>query len=276
MSALPVATKLRLERLRVVLLEDSTFDADLVRTCLLAAYPNTELDVVHTEDEFVDRLVRGSVEIILCDYRLPGFNGSHALDVALAAAAGVPFIMVSGLIGEENAVEMMKQGATDYVSKSRLSRLPVVIERALREVADRRARGVAESRLVRADAQLARAEPALSDHAFFLLDAHGRVQMSNTAAHALLASTPTSPDWAGSSAVELLGADDPGGAGGAGGDALCRDALTHGQSSGARWIGRLEPTRFWGEYLLIPLFDGDGLHSGFSLIVRKASGAPAA
>ena len=273
MSALPVATQLRRERLRVVLLEDSTFDADLVRICLLAAYPNTELDVVHTEDEFVERLVRGSVEIILCDYRLPGFNGSHALDVALAAAAGVPFIMVSGLIGEENAVEMMKQGATDYVSKSRLSRLPVVIERALREVADRRARGVAESRLVRADAQLARAEPALSDHAFFLLDTHGRVQMSNAAAHVLLGSTPTSPDWAGSSAGELLGADEPGHAGA---DALCRDALTHGQSSGARWIGRLEPTRFWGEYLLIPVFDGDGLHSGFSLIVRKASGAPAA
>ena len=285
MSALPGDPNLRLARLRVVLLEDSSFDAALVRTCLLAAYPNTELDVVHTEDEFVERLVRDPVEIILCDYRLPGFNGANALDVALAAAPNVPFIMVSGLIGEENAVEMMKLGATDYVSKSRLSRLPVVIERALREVADRRARGFAESRLVRADAQLARAEPALSDHAFFLLDTHGLIQMSNAAAHALLASTPTAPGWANLSAGMLLSAGNGDGAlglasaagsGNAGSDRLCRDALTHGQSSGARWIGTASGTRFWGEYLLIPLFDSAGLHSGFSLIVRKASGAPAA
>ena len=298
MSALPGDPNLRLARLRVVLLEDSSFDAGLVRTCLLAAYPNTELDVVHTEDEFVERLVRDPVEVILCDYRLPGFTGANALEVALAAAPNVPFIMVSGLIGEENAVEMMKLGATDYVSKSRLSRLPVVIERALREVADRRARGFAESRLVRADAQLARAEPALSDHAFFLLDTHGLIQMSNAAAHALLASTPTAPGWAHLSAGVLLTASDPNdeahavgsassagsghaGSGGsssgtAGSDLLCRDALTHGQSSGARWIGAAGGARFWGEYLLIPLFDSAGLHSGFSLIVRKASGAPAA
>ena len=272
MNALPIETNLRSAHLRVVLLEDSTFDAELVRTCLLAAYPNTELDVVHTEDAFVERLVSGPVEVILCDYRLPGFNGSNALEVALAAAPNVPFIMVSGLIGEENAVEMMKLGATDYVSKSRLSRLPVVIERALREVADRRARGFAESRLVRADAQLARAEPALADHAFFLLDARGLIQMSNAAAHALLASTPTMPGWSNLSASVLLTTDAQGGVGA---ELLCRDALTHGQSSGAHWIGPVGASRFWGEYLLIPLFDGAGLHSGFSLIVRKASGAPA-
>ena len=287
MSALPGDTHLRLARLRVVLLEDSSFDAGLVRTCLLAAYPNAELDVAHTEDEFVERLVRDPVEIILCDYRLPGFNGANALDVALAAAPNVPFIMVSGLIGEENAVEMMKLGATDYVSKSRLSRLPVVIERALREVADRSARGFAERRLVHADAQLARAEPALSDHAFFLLDVHGLIQMSNAAAHVLLASPPTAPGWVNLSASVLLTASDAtdsagatgaagaAGAAGAGADLLCRDALTHGQSSGARWIGAVGGARFWGEYLLTPLFDGAGLHSGFSLIVRKASGAPA-
>lgn len=271
MSAVPGDVNLRFARLRVVLLEDSNFDADLVRTCLLAAYPNTELDVVHTEDEFVERLVHGPLEIILCDYRLPGFNGANALDVALAAAPGVPFIMVSGLIGEENAVEMMKLGATDYVSKSRLSRLPVVIERALREVGDRRARGLAESRLVQADAQRAQAEPTLSDHAFFLLDVHGLIQMSNAAAHAMLVSTPSTPDWQNSSAGALLSADAHGSAGM---DLLYRDALTHGQSSGARWMANAAASRFWGEYLLIPLYDGTGLHSGFSLIVRKANGAP--
>ena len=273
MSALPGDVNLRLANLRIVLLEDSKFDAELVRICLLAAYPNTELEVVQDEDEFVDRLVRAPADIILCDYRLPGFNGSHALDVARAAAPGVPFIMVSGLIGEENAVEMMKQGATDYVSKSRLSRLPVVIERALREVADRRARGFAELRLVQADAQLARAEPALSDHAFFLLDAGGLIQMSNAAAHTMFGPGPATPGWTqGSANVLLTAATDP-----RGNDSfkrLCDDALAHGQSSGERWMGRADASRFWGEYLLIPLHDDTGTHSGFSLIVRTARVAP--
>ncbi|PWQ83075.1 two-component system sensor histidine kinase/response regulator, partial [Stenotrophomonas maltophilia] len=75
-------------------------------------------------------------DVILSDFELPGFSGGQALDLARGAAPDVPFIFVAGVIGEDNAVELLKRGATDYVSKSRLSRLPVVLGRALKEASD--------------------------------------------------------------------------------------------------------------------------------------------
>src|SRR5690349_20746477 len=103
--------------LRVLLLEDSRFDAELLREALLAAWPRATLDVVASEDAFIAAVARGRHELILSDYELPGFSGEQALEHARSVAPEVPFIFVSGVIGEDNAVEMLKRGATDYVSK---------------------------------------------------------------------------------------------------------------------------------------------------------------
>lgn len=139
-------------RLRVLLLEDSAFDAELLSASLEAAGLKPHITWVHDEAGFRQALQTGSFDVILSDYQLPAFNGAEALDHARVMAPQTPFVFVSGVIGEENAVELLKRGATDYVTKGRLSRLPLVIERALREVAQRAAQEHAQAQLREADA----------------------------------------------------------------------------------------------------------------------------
>ena len=154
-------------RLRVLLLEDSAFDAELLQEALCALYPAAVLELVRDEDGFLQALARGGFDVILSDHELPGFGGEQALDHAVALAPQVPFIFVSGVIGEDNAVELLKRGATDYVSKGRLGRLEIVLDRALREAEARRARQSAEEQLRTAleVAEVAKAEAERSNQA---------------------------------------------------------------------------------------------------------------
>ncbi|MCZ2497940.1 response regulator [Xylophilus sp. Kf1] len=132
------------QALKLLLLEDSPFDAELLSMELGDAYPRATLVVVSDGAGYADALARGSFDAILSDHELAGYSGTEALAHAARHAPFVPFIFVSGVIGEDNAVELLKSGATDYVSKGRLSRLPLVLERAMREVAERAARSNAE------------------------------------------------------------------------------------------------------------------------------------
>src|SRR5207248_6401076 len=97
-----------------------------------------EIVAVDTRDGFAAALDSGSFDVILADDRLPAFDGRSALAMAVERAADVPFIFVSGTLGEEIAVERLKAGATDYVLKQRLARLGPAIDRALREAEVRR------------------------------------------------------------------------------------------------------------------------------------------
>ena len=81
---------------------------------------------------------------MLADYTLPGFDGLAALKIVLAERPDIPFIFVSGSLGEERAIEALKSGATDYVLKDRLQRLPTVVQRALTEASERRERRKAQ------------------------------------------------------------------------------------------------------------------------------------
>ncbi|MDM0014579.1 response regulator [Variovorax sp. J22P168] len=141
-----------------LILEDSRFDAELLTEALRVAQPAARTRVVDNEAAFIEALSGAPPTLILSDYELPGFSGEHALQIALRQAPGVPFIFVSGVIGEDNAVELLKRGATDYVSKDRLARLPLVLERALQESRDRAGREDAQRRLRDANAGFARAE----------------------------------------------------------------------------------------------------------------------
>jgi signal transduction histidine kinase len=144
--------------LRVLILEDSRFDAELLTEALADAQPSVQTRVVHDEPSFAAALACEPFDVILSDFELPGFSGGLALEMARKTTPEVPFIFVSGVIGEDNAVELLKRGATDYVSKSRLSRLPVVLDRALKEAADRRTLDLAERRLRDAHAAAGRVE----------------------------------------------------------------------------------------------------------------------
>jgi diguanylate cyclase (GGDEF)-like protein len=99
---------------------------------------------VQTEQEFIGALEAKKPDLILSDFHLPEFSGLRALEVAVVHAPEIPFIYVSGTIGEERAIEALRRGATDYVLKSNLSRLPSAVERALREAAMKVAQRVSE------------------------------------------------------------------------------------------------------------------------------------
>jgi signal transduction histidine kinase len=144
--------------LRILLLEDSTPDAELIQELLEADHFVCEVTRVQTRAEFVAGLENVGINLILADYKLPSFDGLSALKLALDARAELPFIFVSGSLGEEVAIEAVKIGATDYVVKSRLSRLVPAVQRALRETRERAERKKAEQALRRSEMYLAEAQ----------------------------------------------------------------------------------------------------------------------
>jgi PAS domain S-box-containing protein len=133
--------------LRILHLEDSKIDAELVRTRLEDEGVACTIDWVETREAFAARLEQGGIDVILADYTLPSFDGLTALAMARATDPDLPVIFVSGTIGEDRAVETYKNGATDYVLKSHLSRLAPAMLRALREAEEHRERKLAEEAL---------------------------------------------------------------------------------------------------------------------------------
>ncbi len=142
------------DRLHILMLEDVATDADLVERELEREGFSFEARRVTTRDAFVQALDAFGPDLILADYSLPRFDGMAALELVQEQDPHLPVVFVSGAIGEEQAIETLKQGATDYVLKDRLSRLGPAVRRALREAEERRARREAEEALRRAHSQL--------------------------------------------------------------------------------------------------------------------------
>ncbi len=133
--------------LRALLLEDSPRDVELIRELLIDAGFDLEMDFTALEKEFISLLRSRTYDIILSDFNLPGFDAFAALRWSLEICPNVPFICVSGTIGEHTAVELLKQGAVDYVLKDKLIKLPSAIHRALGEVKEKETRREAEAAL---------------------------------------------------------------------------------------------------------------------------------
>jgi signal transduction histidine kinase len=136
--------------LRILHLEDDALDAELARAAIHAAKIPAEIRRVETEEEFRQSLERPEFDLILADFALPSFDGISALEIAHRLRPELPFIFVSGTLGEEIAIDSLKQGATDYVLKQRLKRLPLAIARAVAEMRERVRRREAEIELRRA------------------------------------------------------------------------------------------------------------------------------
>lgn len=133
--------------LRILHLEDSPGDAEIIRERLADAGFFLQVEWAANELEYTAFLQSGGFDLVLADYRLPRFEAPEALRLMQSFCPGVPFICVSGAIGEEKVVELLKQGATDYVSKNRLDKLPLAMERALNEVRERTAHRLATEAL---------------------------------------------------------------------------------------------------------------------------------
>ncbi|MBI1684927.1 response regulator [Caulobacter hibisci] len=134
-----------------LLLEDSDIDAELVVGHLAKAGLVCTIKRAIDRKTFLDAVESGECEIILADYALPDFDGLSALTIAKALAPDIPFVFVSGVVGEEFATAAIKRGATDYVLKRNLTRLGTAVERALTEARQRGERRWAEEALARSE-----------------------------------------------------------------------------------------------------------------------------
>jgi len=144
--------------LRILYLEDEPMDAELVQASLEAEGVVCDVTRAETQAGFLAFLQLGGFDLVLADYTLPLFDGISALKIAQEVSPEVPFIFVSGTMGEELAIEALKMGATDYVFKTRLSRIGPSVRRALREAEERSERKRAEEALHRNEAYLAEAQ----------------------------------------------------------------------------------------------------------------------
>jgi len=144
--------------LRVLHLEDDPSDAELVQEKLAADGISCQIMHVETEADFIASLEQGGFDLILADYTLPSFDGLSALKIAQQRWRHVPFIFVAGTLRDDLAIEALKIGATDYVLKTRLSRLAPSVKRALREAQERIELNRAEDALRRNEAYLAEAQ----------------------------------------------------------------------------------------------------------------------
>lgn len=132
------------QRIRVLIVEDSSDDAELIILALRHAGFDSDWGRVETADELRNALRCETWDVVLSDYTLPQFGAMAALQVVNGVDPDLPFIVISGTVGEEIAVELMRAGARDYVLKHNLLRLTAAVERELRESGSRRSRRVAE------------------------------------------------------------------------------------------------------------------------------------
>ena len=142
------------EPLRVLIIEDSALDAKVLAGMLQAGGYAVESERVETAGEYTAALESLEWDIILADYNLPEFNGPEGLRLLQESGRDIPFIVISGGIGEDLAVQIMKSGAHDYLMKGNLARLVPAVEREVREARDRTHHREAEAALHAANEQM--------------------------------------------------------------------------------------------------------------------------
>ncbi len=184
------------KEIRILMLEDVATDAELAERELRTANIPYSIKRVETRDDFVKGLEEFTPDIILADYTLPSFDGMAALSIARERCPSVPFIFVSGTIGEELAIDALTKGAMDYVYKNRLQRLAPAVQRALRETREIAERKRTEEALRESEERF-RAIIASAKDAIVGLKAPGTIYLWNKKAEELF----------GFPATEALGRD---------------------------------------------------------------------
>jgi len=166
------------QALSILLVEDSLEDTELLMEHLRRAGLQVSFLRVDTPESMSKALANGLWDLVLSDYSLPRFDGFKALELLQATGIDIPFILVSGTIGEDVAVSALKAGAHDFMPKGRLTRLVPAIERELREASDRRMRREAETSLREMQEKFAAIGEAASD-AILMTDSHFRISYWN-------------------------------------------------------------------------------------------------
>jgi PAS domain S-box-containing protein len=172
--------------LNVLNLEDCVEDAELNKAMLSARWPLCQLRRVQRREDYEAALQEGGFDLILSDYTMPGFGGSQALALARTKRPEIPFLFVSGTIGEDAAIEALKNGATDYVLKHRLMRLIPAVDRALREAQEHAELRRAEEYMRQSEHKYRELFECLGDAAFLVEEASGKIVDTNRRAEVVL------------------------------------------------------------------------------------------
>ncbi|HEX6591876.1 MAG TPA: EAL domain-containing protein [Moraxellaceae bacterium] len=174
-----------MKALRLLMLEDTDTDAEIISYTLKSQGLDADICRVQDEAAYTAALVTFRPDLILADYTLPGFSGLEALAIRNERARSTPFIFVSGSLGEEKAVETLRTGATDYVLKDRLHRLPAAVTRALQEAKQREDKQRIAAEL-EAERKLIRAIQDTAKALIIVIDAQGHIQHINPEAARVL------------------------------------------------------------------------------------------
>lgn len=176
--------------MHLLIIEDSESDAGLILRYLAKAGYEVQHKRVETAPEMASALDDHQWDAIVSDYHMPSFSAPAALAVLQASQLDIPFVVVSGMMGEETAVDMMRLGAHDYVMKSNLARLPVALEREIREASNRKHRRLAEKGKHESETRL---QSVLENIPVVFAEAEldGRYRLVNATAAAVFNTTPS-------------------------------------------------------------------------------------
>jgi len=238
--------------IRILHLEDSAQDAEIIGHRLDVAGVACEITVVSSRDSFEAALERDSFDVVLCDYNLPGYGGLEALQTAKETRPAVPVIIISGSVGEDEAVKCLHTGATDYLLKQRLERLAPAVIRAVQESEDRRRRVHAEEALQERERRLSSIFDAVADILFYVDVGQDGTYRYASVNPAFIATTGFRYDQVlGKRVDEILPSPDM---------AIQRFAQAIRERRATRWEETLEfPSgRYIGEVNVAPVFDSTG------------------
>jgi PAS domain S-box-containing protein len=252
--------------LQILLLEDAPADVTLIDHELRRAGLSFQVKRVETREDFSRELERNPPDVILSDHGLPSFDGFAALELAREQRPDVPFIFVTGSMGEELAIESLRGGATDYVLKNRIGNLAPAVERALRLADERTKRRQAEKELRESEERFRLLVSGVKDYAICMLDPDGRISSWNSGAELVL----------GHSAAEVVGrsfdcfyrdSDREGGK-------PARDlevAAKEGRFEEESWRVRGGQAPFWAHVDIRALRDDSGRLRGFTQVTRDVT-----
>ena len=248
------------KNLRIVILEDNSADAELIEYELGKGGIPYETRVVDKKQAFLAALDNFKPDLILADYHLPQFDGLSALKLARKNHPTIPYIFVSGAIGEEIAIESLKRGATDYVLKDHLSRLAPAVKRALKESAESLKRREAEEKLKLLDAGFNNAVDG-----FVITNADGDIQYVN----------PAFTTITGYASTEAVGRNIKILRSGRHGPRFFEE-IRETLESGKSWVGEIvnqkkDGSTYTDKTTISPIIDQSGKPANFICILRNVS-----
>jgi PAS domain S-box-containing protein len=249
--------------LRVLIVEDSEDDTMLLERELRRGGYEPMFKRVDTATAMNAALDQQTWDIVISDYSMPQFSASAALRLLQEKELDLPFIIVSGVIGENTAVAAMKAGAHDFILKDNLARLVPAIERELRESAERWERRQAEEALRASEERFRLLVDGVKDYAIIMMDTDGRFVSWNAGAERILGYQEVEIIGQSFSCIFTLEDIQQGKP-----EQELKVAVIEGRAKDERWHVRKNGTSFWASGVVTPVQDGTGTLRGFSKVMR--------